>query len=165
MFFDTASRRRPVMASSRATMMTTIQAPTFTGASGFRCVLSTKATNAEQVMILSASGSIKMPKLVMSLRARAMRPSRKSVTPARQKKISASVSLKANLENIAQRKTTVSPKRETVSLLGRFTKLDLWIYGLLDYWIVGSAILIHPSIHLSINPGFFGSRAELVEHL
>src|ERR1017187_1724980 len=120
MFFDAASRRSPVMASSRPTMMTTIHAPTFTGAFGFRCVLSTNATNAEQVMILSASGSIRMPKLVMSLRERAMRPSRKSVTPAKQKKNSASVSLKANLENIAQRNTTVSPKRDTVSLLGRF---------------------------------------------
>ena len=51
-----------------------------------------------------------------------MRPSRKSVTPARQKKNSASVLLNGicHGQNSAQRKSTVSPKRETVSLFGRF---------------------------------------------
>ena len=67
-----------------------------------------------------------MPKLVMSLRERAMRPSRKSVNPAREKKNSASVSLNRNGQNSAQRKSAVSTKRETVSLLGRF----IWIYDL-----------------------------------
>ena len=76
--------------------------------------------NAEQVMILSASGSIRMPKLVMSLRLRAIWPSRKSVMPARQKKTSASVSLNGIGENSAQRKSAVSTKRQTVSLFGRF---------------------------------------------
>src|SRR6516162_10149113 len=80
--------------------------------------------NAEQVMILSASGSMSLPKLVIKFRERAMRPSRKSVTPARQKKNNASVSLYLNGENNAHKNTTVSAKRDTVSLLGKFI-LDL----------------------------------------
>ena len=64
-----------------------------------------------------------------------MRPSRKSVTPAAQKKIKASVFRNGTGQgqNSAQRKTTVSAKRETVSLFGRFIGVD----GLLDYWIFG----------------------------
>ena len=59
MFLDAASRRKPVIASSRATMTTTIHAATFTGAAGFKCVLSTNAMKAEHVRILSASGPSK----------------------------------------------------------------------------------------------------------
>ena len=57
-----------------------------------------------------------------------MRPSRKSVTPATQKKNSASVYRNGigHGQNSAQRKTTVSTKRETVSLFGRFIQ-KLWI--------------------------------------
>src|SRR5665213_1408405 len=122
-FFDAASSRRPVIASSRATMTMTIHEATFTGAPGWRCVLSTKAMNAEQVMILSASGSISTPKFVMSLRSRAIFPSRKSEMPARQKMNSASVSWLLNCENSAQRKSAVSTKRDTVSLFGRFIQI------------------------------------------
>ena len=55
------------MASSRVTMMTTIQAGTVPRP--------TNAMNAEQVRILSASGSMSVPKLVMSLSRRAILPS------------------------------------------------------------------------------------------
>ena len=76
--------------------------------------------NAEQIMILSASGSIRMPKLVMSLR-RARDAAVEKIRDARQaEKTSASVSWNGIGENSAQRKSAVSAKRETVSLLGRF---------------------------------------------
>ena len=78
--------------------------------------------NAEQIIILSASGSIRVPKFVINFRERAILPSRKSVTPATEKKIKASESLTGERENIAQRNAPVSTKRETVSLLGKFTR-------------------------------------------
>ena len=59
---DAASIRNPVMANSLETMTTTIHASI--------CRSSTNAMKAEQTRILSASGSIKIPKFVMSLRER-----------------------------------------------------------------------------------------------
>jgi hypothetical protein len=53
-----------VIASSRATTITTIHARIQSN--------SMKAMNAEQTMILSASGSIRMPKLVINFRRRAI---------------------------------------------------------------------------------------------
>src|ERR1017187_9785549 len=61
---ETANSRNPVMASARATTTTTIHA-------GIQ-FSPTKAMKAEQSMILSASGSMRTPKLVMSFRRRAI---------------------------------------------------------------------------------------------
>jgi hypothetical protein len=80
---------------------------------------STNAMNAEHTMILSANGSISTPKLVISFRRRAISPSRKSVRPARQKNINASVSLTGERENIAHRNSAVSRKREGSQFIGQ----------------------------------------------
>src|ERR1041385_622899 len=85
---------------------------------------------AEQTMILSASGSIRMPKLVISLCRRAINPSRKSLMPARQKSTSAIVSLKRTPENRTTTNAPVSRKRAMVSLLGRFidaAQVAVWL--------------------------------------
>ena len=76
--------------------------------------------NAEQTMILSASGSIRMPKLVMSLCRRAIMPSSRSLTPPATNSTRARVSWNLTCQYIAARKAAVSPNRETVSLFGRF---------------------------------------------
>ena len=100
------------MANSRATMMTTIHAGIHFNP--------TNAMNAEQTMILSARGSMRIPKLVTSLWRRAIWPSRKSVMPPAIKSAKAIVSWKGARENITTRKATVRTKREIVSLFGRF---------------------------------------------
>src|ERR1022692_929583 len=100
------------MASSRATTTTAIQAGSHSRP--------TNAMKAVQTMILSASGSMRMPKLVISLRRRASSPSRKSLTPATRNSARAMVSRNGMRENITTRNATVSRKRETVSLFGRF---------------------------------------------
>ena len=80
----------------------------------------TNAMNAEQTRILSASGSIRMPKFVISLRRRAITPSRKSLIPPATNSTSAIVSWYRTSENITTRKAMVRTKREMVSLFGRF---------------------------------------------
>src|SRR2546426_2854488 len=115
MFFEAASSRRPVIANSRATISTTIQA-------GIQ-FSPTKAIKAEQTIILSASGSIRIPKFVISLLRRAIWPSRKSVMPPATKSARAMVSWNRTRENITTRKATVRMNREIVSLLGRFIQL------------------------------------------
>jgi hypothetical protein len=99
----------------------TIHAATLTG-SEFKCVLSTNAMNAEQVKILSASGSIKIPKFVINFRERAILPSKKSVKLPRLKIKSASVWRKGicHGQKSIHRKIAVSAKRETVNLFGKF---------------------------------------------
>ena len=62
-FFDAASSRSPVMDNSRATINTAIH--------GAIQPSPTNAMKAEQVRILSASGSINLPKLVIKLCRRA----------------------------------------------------------------------------------------------
>ena len=74
-----------------------------------------KAMKAEQVRILSANGSINVPKAVMSLRSRAILPSRKSVRLARLNKTKAQVRLPGNGAKAATQNKPVSAKRETVS--------------------------------------------------
>jgi hypothetical protein len=71
-------------ASSRATTTTAIHAGSQPRP--------TSAMNAEQTMILSASGSIRMPKFVIRFRRRAMSPSRKSLMAAATNNASANVS-------------------------------------------------------------------------
>src|SRR5436309_5842828 len=117
MFFEAASSRRTVIASSRATISTTSQA-------GIQ-FSPTKAMKAEQTIILSASGSIRIPKFVMSLLRRAIWPSRKSVMPPATKSARAIVSRNdtARGKNITTRKATVRMNREIVSLLGRFIQV------------------------------------------
>src|SRR5690606_32570934 len=80
----------------------------------------TNAMKAEQVKILSASGSISLPKFVIKLRRRAITPSTQSVTLAMTKMVSARVVLNRNSRNRASRKTSVKTKRDAVSWLGRF---------------------------------------------
>ena len=72
----------------------------------------TKAMNAEQIRILSASGSIRMPKFVISFLRRAIWPSRKSLMPAAENSKSAIVSWNFMRENITTMKPTVRTKRQ-----------------------------------------------------
>src|SRR5258706_392518 len=134
MFFEAARRRSPVIANSRATMITTIQA-------GIQ-FSPTKAMNAEQTMILSAKGSMRMPKLVIKFRRRAIWPSRKSLMLARQNNTSAIVSWYGIRENMMTRKAAVRTKREMVSLFGRFIRRAA-SQRLSDQIVIGVADNLH----------------------
>ena len=79
-----ASNRSPVIANSLATIITTIQA-------GIK-FKPTNAMNAEQTIILSANGSIRIPKFVTNFWRRAIWPSRKSLIPPATNKANAIVS-------------------------------------------------------------------------
>ena len=111
-FLEAASRRSPVIASSRPTITATIQASI--------CLSSMKAMKAEQVRILSAKGSISVPKAVINLRSRAIFPSKKSVRLARLKRTNAHERFPGNGANAATQNKPVSAKRETVNWFGRF---------------------------------------------
>ena len=127
MFLDAASSRRPVMASSRATMTTTIHAADLHRRVGMQMrafhegderraghdlVRQRVHEDAEIGDQIAGAGDAAIQKI---------RHARETEKNQRQR-----VAVGELRQNIAHRKSTVSPKRETVSLLGRF----IWIYDL-----------------------------------
>ena len=140
-------------------------------------------------MILSARGSMSMPKFVIRLRRRAISPSRRSVTPPAMKSTKAMVSWYRTFENITTRKATVKRKRETVSLFGRFISLAaprrvkcVWSFRL-TVLVAGLRALANPQLKLPVQaaavqkprqrssrrkgvlPNAMTRRAELLEAL
>src|SRR5262245_49644063 len=76
--------------------------------------------NAEQTRILSASGSINLPKFVINVRLHAMALASQSVMLSAQNNASATVSYSGKSKNTATRNATVRTKRKTVNWFGRF---------------------------------------------
>ena len=107
-----APRRSIVTASSR--VMITIA----THAS--RRPSETSESSAAMIRSLSASGSISLPKVVIEPRARARRPSTKSVSEASANTTAASTSPAGVFPSSATTTTGTSMIRSTVRTLGRF---------------------------------------------